>query len=215
MQSADKFDVVIFDWDGTLFNSIEQIVASLLYAADYHQQPITYDEAKNIIGLGLPEAMHQLFPQVPHLHQQISKTYGQHYVAHSDQNSWFEGIPQLLDLLTSQGREIAVATGKSRIGLDRMLKQTNSAHRFTATRTADETRSKPDPLMLNEIVQATSGSISRTVMIGDTSYDLDMAQQIAMPSIGVSYGVHQTDVLQQYQPIYIAHHVQELIKFFA
>ncbi|ENX10522.1 HAD-IA family hydrolase [Acinetobacter courvalinii] len=205
-----KIELVIFDWDGTLFDSVGQIVASLQYAAQQFEQPLTDEAAKSIIGLGLPEVMQILFPQVPHLHQELLQCYADHYVANSKGDVWFNGVAELLMDLKQQGLKLAVATGKSRKGLDRVLAQTNSHALFDITRAASETKSKPDPLMLQEILAEMDVAAERAIMVGDTSYDLEMAQNLNMPRIGVSYGVHSIETLQQYQPLTIAHHVQDL-----
>ncbi|WP_017402461.1 HAD-IA family hydrolase, partial [Acinetobacter sp. TG19627] len=198
---SQNIELVIFDWDGTLFDSVGQIVASLQYAAQQFEQPLTDEAAKSIIGLGLPEVMQILFPQVPHLQQDILQCYADHYVANSKGDAWFSGVAELLADLKQQGLKLAVATGKSRKGLDRVLAQTNSDEIFDITRAASETKSKPDPLMLQEILTELDVAADRAVMVGDTSYDLEMAQNLNMPRIGVSYGVHSIETLQQYQPL--------------
>lgn len=203
-------ELIIFDWDGTLFDSVGQIVASLQYAAQQFEQPLTDEAAKSIIGLGLPEVMQILFPQVPYLHQELLQCYADHYVANSKADVWFNGVAELLMDLKQQGLKLAVATGKSRKGLDRVLAQTNSHALFDITRAASETKSKPDPLMLQEILAEMDVAVERAIMVGDTSYDLEMAQNLSMPRIGVSYGVHSIETLQQYQPLTIAHNVQDL-----
>ncbi|MCH7354991.1 HAD-IA family hydrolase [Acinetobacter sp. NIPH 1958] len=205
-----NIELVIFDWDGTLFDSVGQIVASLQYAAQQFEQPLTDDAAKSIIGLGLPEVMQILFPQVPHLQQDILQCYADHYVANSKGDAWFNGVSELLADLKQQGLKLAVATGKSRKGLDRVLAQTNSHALFDITRAASETKSKPDPLMLQEILAEMGVTADCAVMVGDTSYDLEMARNLNMPRIGVSYGVHSIETLQHYQPLTIAHNVQDL-----
>lgn len=207
---SQNIKLVIFDWDGTLFDSVGQIVASLQYAAQQFQQPLTDEAAKSIIGLGLPEVMQILFPQVPHLQQDILQCYADHYVANSKADAWFRGIAELLADLKQQGIQLAVATGKSRKGLDRVLTQTDSHHIFDITRAASETRSKPDPLMLQEILLETGVPVQCALMVGDSSYDLEMAQNLKMSSIGVSYGVHAVDILQCYQPLTIVDSVQDL-----
>lgn len=206
-------ELIIFDWDGTLFDSVGQIVASLKFAAQQFEQPLTDDAAKSIIGLGLPEVAQVLFPAVPELHTEILKTYGDHYVEHSKGDQWFAGVSEMLNDLNAQNIKLAVATGKSRKGLDRVLGQTNSRDLFTVTRAASETKSKPDPLMLAEILQHTGVQADRAIMVGDTSYDLEMAKNIAMPRVGVSYGVHSVDVLQSFNPLSIAHDVEALHDF--
>lgn len=208
-----KTELVIFDWDGTLYNSVGQIVASLQHAAEQHELPLTDEAAKSIIGLGLPEVMQTLFPEAPELHDSILKSYGDHYIANSTNDAWFDGVAELLHDLKAQGLKLAVATGKNRRGLDRVIAKTQSTHLFDVTRAANETRSKPDPLMLQEILTVTGVSVERAVMIGDSSYDLEMAQRLNMPRIGVGYGVHSIEVLQQFKPLTIAKDVQELHRF--
>ncbi|WP_374990786.1 HAD family hydrolase [Acinetobacter rudis] len=204
------FDLVVFDWDGTLFDSVGQIVRSLHFAAQQYQQPLTDAAAQSIIGLGLPEVMQILFPQVPELHQDILEAYSAHYVANSVNDHWFDGVAEMLHTLQQQEILLAVATGKSRAGLDRVLAKTQSESIFAITRAASETRSKPNPLMLEQILQYTGVAVERAIMVGDSSYDLEMAQRIGMRSVGVSYGVHEMQVLMQYQPQAIVDSVAEL-----
>ncbi|UUS64881.1 MULTISPECIES: HAD-IA family hydrolase [unclassified Acinetobacter] len=211
MNSAVK--LVIFDWDGTLFDSVGQIVASLKFAADQYSQPLTDTDAKSIIGLGLPEVAQRLFPTVPEFHSDILQSYADHYVAHSKGDMWFDGVADMLQELRDAGLQLAVATGKSRKGLDRVLAQTQSHELFCATRAASETKSKPDPLMLAEILAETGLRPDQAIMVGDTSYDLEMALNIQMPRVGVSYGVHTVETLQCFQPLHIAHSVGDLTEF--
>lgn len=205
--------LVIFDWDGTLFDSVGQIVASLQFAAQQFNQPLTDADAKSIIGLGLPEVAQRLFPAVPELHADILQAYSEHYVANSVEDAWFEGVSEMLYALKDQGIKLAVATGKSRKGLDRVLKQTNSLELFHATRAASETRSKPHPLMLEEILAETGIHAHEAIMVGDTSYDLEMALNIVMPSVGVSYGVHTSETLANFNPLSIVNDVSSLHEF--
>lgn len=206
-------ELIIFDWDGTLFDSVGQIVNSLQFAAQQFQQPLTDADAKSIIGLGLPEVAQVLFPTVPELHQDILQCYADHYVEHSKEDQWFDGVSEMLYDLKHQDIQLAVATGKSRRGLDRVLGQTQSRDLFAITRAASETRSKPDPLMLSEILQYTGVDVEQAIMVGDTSYDLEMAKNIAMPRVGVSYGVHTPEVLQKYNPLNIVDDVSTLHQF--
>lgn len=204
--------LVIFDWDGTLMDSVGQIVESLLAAAAQYEIDLSADAAANIIGLGLPEAMAVLFPQHPQLHSEIQAAYAAHYVPRSQQTRLFDGVHGLLERLAQQDILLAVATGKSRAGLDRVLADSGIADYFSVTRCASETRSKPHPQMLQEILAVTGVAAGQAVMVGDTSYDLEMAQRIAMPRIGVSYGVHSADVLQQYQPVAVMGDVAGLVE---
>lgn len=204
--------LVIFDWDGTLMDSVGQIVESLVQAAAQHEIALSTDAAANIIGLGLPEAMAVLFPQHPHLHAQIQAAYTAHYVPRSHQTRLFDGVEALLERLAVQDIQLAVATGKSRAGLDRVLADSGIADYFSVTRCASETRSKPHPQMLQEILSVTGYTADQAVMVGDTSYDLQMAQRIQMPRIGVSYGVHSVDLLQHYQPLAVVDRVSDLLE---
>ena len=206
-------ELIIFHWDGTLLDSVVQIVASLQFAAQQFEQPLTHADAKSIIGLGLPEVAQRLFPTVPELHTDILQSYSDHYVANSKGDAWFAGVSEMLQDLKMQGLQLAVATGKSRKGLDRVLAQTDSTALFSVTRAASETKSKPDPLMLSEILQHTGISADHAIMVGDTSYDLQMAENIQMPRVGVAYGVHSVEVLNQYAPLSIAQDVRELHAF--
>lgn len=211
MQHALK--LVIFDWDGTLFNSVGQIVASLKFAAQQFEQPLTDEAARSIIGLGLPEVAQQLFPQVPHLHAQILQCYSDHYVENASHDVWFNGVTEMLHDLKQRDVLLAVATGKSRKGLNRVLAQTNSTHLFAATRAASETKSKPNPLMLTEILQQTQIDVKNAMMVGDTSYDLHMAQQLNMRRVGVTFGVHDIATLTQFQPVALVDEIQQLHQF--
>lgn len=207
------YKLAIFDWDGTLMDSVAHIVDSMQQAAVMVGEPVpTVAQVRHIIGLGLPEAIALLFPQAgAATREMIRQHYAQHFIAHSAAKSeLFAGAQPLLDQLTQQGYLLAIATGKSRLGLSRVLAQTGLADYFAITRCADETASKPDPLMLRQILAHTNTAADEAVMIGDTSYDLEMAQQLAMPRIGVSYGVHAVDVLQAYQPLAIVDSVYQL-----
>lgn len=204
------FDLVIFDWDGTLFDSVAHIVQSLQWAAQQYQIDLSADAARNVIGLGLPEVMQALFPAHADLHASIQAAYSHHYVASAETQHWFAGVDELLTRLAQHGILLAVATGKNRIGLDRLLTQTQSQQRFIATRCANETRSKPDPLMLTQLLAETGVALERAVMVGDSTYDMQMAQSIGMPRIGVSYGVHSEAELLAYQPLAIVHSVARL-----
>ncbi len=208
--SVDPIQLVIFDWDGTLYNSVGQIVKSLHFAAQQFQQPLTDDAAKSIIGLGLPEVMQVLFPQAPELHQGILESYSRHYAENSADDRWFDGVAELLQDLKQQGVQLAVATGKSRRGLDRVLNHTDSHDLFVTTRAASETKSKPDPCMLEEILAETGIAVEQAVMVGDTSYDLEMARNLGMKSIGVGYGVHPVESLAQFAPLNIVADVAAL-----
>jgi phosphoglycolate phosphatase len=207
------YKLAIFDWDGTLMDSVAHIVDSMQQAAYVVGEPVpSVSEVRHIIGLGLPEAIALLFPKASLVTREaIRQQYAQHFLAHSAAKSeLFAGAEPLLAQLTQQGYLLAIATGKSRIGLNRVLAQTGIGHYFVATRCADETASKPHPLMLQQLLAYTKSAAEESIMIGDTSYDMEMAQKVAMPRLAVSYGVHSVDTLQTYQPIAIVDNLYQL-----
>lgn len=208
----------VFDWDGTLMDSERQIVQCMQLAAhDLGLVVPTSSEVRVIIGLGLPEAILKLFP----LHDRetrdrIRQAYARHFVAEAGGRSeLFPGAMDLLHDLRARGYLLAVATGKSRLGLDRVLNQVGLIDFFDTTRCADETASKPDPRMLNEILVSLSAFPGESVMIGDTSFDLEMAARIGMPSVGVAHGVHDTTVLQRHRPLAIVPDIPGLAQYLA
>ncbi|WP_404413421.1 HAD-IA family hydrolase [Vreelandella aquamarina] len=209
-----RFDLVIFDWDGTLMNSVPKIVACMREATRDAQLPSPTDKAvENIIGLGLPEAVATLFPGISEAQStRLRECYAHHFV-HADNTpmTFFEGVEQHIHGLRERSElKMAVATGKTRKGLARIFEQTRSGDWFHASRTADETRSKPHPQMLSELLEELSLPAERAVMVGDTEYDLAMARALGMPSVGVSYGVHSVERLTTCEPEFIAHSVDSL-----
>lgn len=208
-----KSELLIFDWDGTLMDSVGQIVHCMKLAAEDEKVVVPPDEAiRSIIGLGLPEALAVLFPEHPvEVHERIRARYAHHFVAGAGGRSQlFPGVQAMLDGLLMRGHRLAVATGKSRLGLDRVLKDTGLTNFFHATRCADETVSKPDPRMLHELLRELKVPAQGAVMIGDTTYDLEMAQRASMPRIGVSYGVHSVASLQRFEPLAIVDTIDAL-----
>jgi len=201
-----RYKLIIFDWDGTLMDSLDKIVVCMQAAAKQMQQTIPCEQSvKNIIGLSLLNAVQQLFPQLLLSEQQaLVAAYREQYHLHQDiETPLYPGIKTLLTTLKEQGYLLAVATGKGRNGLDNMLAQSGTADLFSATICADEAHSKPDPLMLDILLQQLQVEASEALMIGDSSYDLAMAEQARMASLGVSYGVHDVQKLTQFSPIMI------------
>jgi len=185
-------------------DSAARIVSSMQSAANSLSLKVPGSEAvRDIIGLSLEHAINILIPGIsPADNQQLSDAYSQHYRYHDQSPTpLYPGVEQSLQSLNSKGYLLAVATGKGRAGIDRVFTQTGLGPLFIASRGADETKSKPDPLMLKQILEQTGVSAQQALMIGDTSYDLEMAQRIAMPSIAVSYGMHALEKLRSYQPI--------------
>jgi len=208
----------IFDWDGTLMDSERQIVHCMQMAAlDLKLVVPTHDEVRCIIGLGLPEAILRVFPgHDKATRDHIRHAYARHFVAEAGGRcEMFPGAMELLQELRAAGYLLAVATGKSRLGLDRVLEQTGLINFFDTTRCADETASKPDPLMLNEILVALSVFPGEAVMIGDTTFDLEMAERISMRRIGVAHGVHSTAALRVHKPVAIVADIPALAECLA
>ncbi|KPQ30251.1 MAG: phosphoglycolate phosphatase [Marinobacter excellens HL-55] len=205
--------VVIFDWDGTLIDSVDHIADSLHQAATDLGYPELEREAyRDIIGLGMIEALERLYPGLSREEiVRIREGYaGYFFQKVTRPQNVFEGMATMLSDLRGAGRGCSVATGKSRRGLEGALTSSGLGVHFDITRCADETRSKPDPLMLEEILSFYGYAPEQAVMIGDTRYDLDMARRIGMPAIGVEWGVHKRDVLEQYDPHAVVSSVDEL-----
>ncbi len=197
-------ELVIFDWDGTLMDS-EQVIVRCMQGAitDMELEPRKDHEVSNIIGLGLLEAAAALYPgSDKNFAHQLADHYRNHYFhVAQGRGDLFPGVVELLNQLKSKGVSIAVATGKSRRGLDLVLKDSGLEGIFDATRCADETRSKPHPQMVLEILEELSIAPGATLMVGDTEYDLEMATRAQVASIGVSYGVHAVERLWRHHPI--------------
>ncbi|MBK1871980.1 MULTISPECIES: HAD family hydrolase [Marinobacter] len=205
--------VVIFDWDGTLVDSVDHIADSLHQAATDLGFPALEREAyRDIIGLGMVEALEKLYPGLSHEEiTSIREGYANYFFRKvTTPQNLFEGMGEVVLNLQQSGRGCSVATGKSRRGLDPALVSSGLGPHFDITRCADETRSKPDPRMLEEILLFYGIKPAEAVMIGDTRYDLEMAQRIGMPSIGVEWGVHKRDVLGGYAPHAIVDTVADL-----
>lgn len=210
-----KYKVIIFDWDGTLMDSIDKIVACVKAAANDCNIPAPTTEAiRFIVGLRLDKSMLQLFPDVsPKKRLALTAAYRQQYTSTNKlETPFYEGIECWLKSLKDAGYLLAVATGKGRDGLNRILDKFAVQDLFTVTYCADETASKPDPLMLNLILKDLGIDTSQALMVGDTSYDLEMANNANIDCLGVSYGVHSEIILNQFNPIAI---VDDLPKEFS
>ena len=197
-----RFELLVFDWDGTLMDSEAHIVTSMQRAMSDAQLPeMARTEIRDIIGLGLREALDRLLPsETEAMHLQLIDRYRYHFFA-DDPCEPFEGAESVLQALSAQGYLMAVATGKGRRGLDRVLQSTGFGQYFVETRCADETCSKPNPQMLREIIEVTGVLPSQTLMIGDTEYDLEMANAARTASLGVDYGVHSRERLLACGPL--------------
>ncbi len=206
------YSLVVFDWDGTLMDSTPAIVAAIQGACRDMDLPVPPDEAAAwVIGLGLADALRAAVPELkPEQWKAFSERYRFHYLTRDPELRLFAGIEGLLTGIAATGASIAVATGKSRLGLDRSLDATGLRPRFDATRTADETHSKPHPAMLLELMDELNVPPARTLMIGDTSHDLNMARSAGVHGLGVSYGAHAVTELEGCEPVGIVHSVAEL-----
>jgi phosphoglycolate phosphatase len=197
-----RIQCIVFDWDGTLMNSEAQIVSCLHAAiADLQLAPMDDDTVKNVIGLGLKEAIDTLVPgRDEHFHQTFVDFYREHWFK-SDSSSLFEGVRETLEALKQQNLLLGVATGKARRGLERVLDETGLQGFFDATRCADEAPSKPHPQMLLELMATLDVTPGQTVMVGDTEYDMEMATNAGAGKIAVSTGVHSEERLQRHSPL--------------
>ena len=209
-----QYELIIFDWDGTLMDSVPRIVSCMQAAAlEAEWGALTAAEVEDIIGLGLPEAIAKLCPGIlPAQAERLRERYAHHFVqADTTPMAFFSGVEaHIARLRGHEQQRLAVATGKSRRGLDRIFTETGSGAWFHASRTADETRSKPHPQMLSELLAALAVPVERAVMVGDTEYDMEMARAMGMDRVGVSYGVHAPERLAMSEPKWIAHSVDEL-----
>ena len=207
-----NFDLIAFDWDGTLFDSTQIIVRSIqLAVADVGGTVPSNEAASYVIGLGLMEALAHAAPDVPQArYPELGKRYRHHYAVHQNDITLFEGVVPLLLELKERGHLLTVATGKSRRGLDEALQAVELKGCFDSSRTADETAGKPHPRMLHELMSEFGVKPERTLMIGDTTHDLQMALNAGCASVGVSYGAHEPSAFEPLKPRVVAHSVQEL-----
>ena len=207
-----RFDLIAFDWDGTLFDSTAIIVRCIQAAVrDVGGTVPTDKEAAYVIGMGLMQALAHAAPDVPpEKYTELGNRYRFHYIQHQDDLSLFDGVLPLLNDLRERGHLLAVATGKSRRGLDEALHSVDLRGVFDGSRTADQTAGKPHPLMLQELMAEFDVAPERLLMIGDTTHDLQMAVNAGCASVGVSYGAHEPDAFHALQPLAVAPSVREL-----
>jgi phosphoglycolate phosphatase len=199
---ANKIKLIVFDWDGTLMDSEAQIVACLHKAiADLGLEPMDDETVKNVIGLGLREAIDTLVPGRDERFHQAFVDYYRKYWFQSEASVLFEGVREVLDTLKQQNLLLGVATGKARRGLERVLGETGLASCFQATRCADEAPSKPHPQMLQDIMASLDVLPKETLMVGDTEYDMEMATNAGAAKIAVRTGVHSEERLNRHAPL--------------
>jgi phosphoglycolate phosphatase len=207
-----QFDLIVFDWDGTLMDSTSAIVKCIQAAARDLGLPVPPDSAAaHVIGLGLQEAMQTAMPNIdPVFYPRMVERYRYHYLSRDHEMELFPGVLDMLRDLKQQAYFLAVATGKSRVGLNRSMNAFKLLSTFDATRCADETFSKPHPAMLQELTRELGQDMRRTVMIGDTSHDLLMASNAGAAGVAVEYGAHPPEHLASCQPLYSAGTVGQL-----
>lgn len=209
----DRFDLIIFDWDGTLINSIDWIVHCLQKAAlTCKLEAPSEQDAKNVIGLSLKKALSRLFPETGQETQQLlTASYRKHYLSKPIKpDDLFDGVYDMLVHLKDAGFQLAVATGKTRSGLDNALVATGTKNLFSFTRCADEAASKPSPLMIHQIIQQLGAVNERTVMVGDSIHDMQMAANADISSVAVSSGTHSPKALHQFNPLLCLNHITEI-----
>lgn len=209
----DRFSLLVFDWDGTLMDSQERIVACIEAAAEDLGAEVRDRRAiSNIIGLGLRQAVDTLYPgSSTTFHAALAERYRHHYLyANNTPTPMFRGAREMLESLRDRGYALAVATGKSRAGLDQVLHETKCEALFDVTRCADETRSKPHPQMLHEIMQETEVQPNQTLMIGDTDYDIQMAHSAGAAALAVCYGAQERGRLLRSRPLDCAESIDGL-----
>lgn len=211
----NDYKLVIFDWDGTLMDSISRIVSSIQAAAKYCQQDIpTVRQVKDTIGLSLPKVFETLFPIASEEKLTVLREQYKHQYLECNTTPalLFNDTLPLLKALSASDKLLAVATGKAREGLDRVLGETQTTDYFHASRCADETLSKPEPQMLLSLLSELNILPKQAIMIGDSSFDLEMAQAAGVDSIGITLGVHDRAVLKRYQPVSIVDSLAEVQK---
>lgn len=205
--------LIVFDWDGTLMDSVDHIVSSLQTAiTELNLEPKSDNEIKNIIGLGLKEAFKALYPQADTSELiELTASYRKRFFQQQKSPSeLFPGVCELIERLLQQNYLLAIATGKGRHGLDKVLKETGFEQYFPITRCADESHSKPHPQMMFDIIRYYDVDPAETIMVGDTEYDLQMANNASANSVGVTYGVHEKQRLLDCKPLALVNNVNEL-----
>jgi len=212
-----RFDLIIFDWDGTLINSIDWIVHCIQNAAARFDCPVPETQAaKDIIGLSIENAMQKLFPDADATTRQLmTSDYGQRFGSRQiTRDDLFPGVYDMLQQFREDGYRLAIATGKKATGLANAIDATGVGDLFCTTRSSDQTASKPDPLMIDEIIKELNVNRQRTLMVGDSAHDLQMAINAGVSSIGVTCGANSAETLQQYKPLMCLNYPTDLLEYF-
>jgi len=210
-----SYDLVVFDWDGTLLDSTAAIVRAIQAASvDVGAKKPSDERARYVIGMGLRDALMHAVPDLPESrYDDLVDAYRKHYLSGDHELTLFSGVEPLLQALQEENRWVAVATGKSRLGLDRALGHSGLGKYFDTTRTADETRGKPHPQMLQEIMDQFAVAPERTLMIGDTTHDLLMAQNAGAKGLGITHGAHAIKDLLACNPVGLVDSIPDLVNW--
>ena len=211
------YRLIVFDWDGTLMDSTAGITVAIQEAARDMGLPVPAREAaSHVIGLGLKDSLRSAVPSLPEAkYREFAEAYRRHFNAQLEMMALFPGVPELLEELRAAELQLAVATGKSRRGLDDALQATGLAGYFTATRCADETQPKPHPAMLLELMDELRFGAQDLLMVGDTSHDLGMARGAGVDAVAVGYGAHPPETLRAWAPRACVHSIEELRQWLA
>ena len=212
---ARRFELIVFDWDGTLLDSAGAIVACMQAAARDVGVPVPDDErASHVIGLGLDDALTHAVPGLQRdQYAQFVERYRVHFLARDARLPLFPGTREMLSALRDRGHTLAIATGKSRAGLARALTTVELVDVFAATRCADQCEPKPHPAMLHELMEELDAGPGSTLMIGDTSHDLQMAAAAGVPAVAVAYGAHPREALHALTPLALVESMEELTRW--
>jgi phosphoglycolate phosphatase len=209
---ARRFDLIVFDWDGTLFDSTGLIVQCIQQACRDLGAPVPdVARAAYVIGLGLVDALRHAVPDLPLVrYPELGLRYRHHYLARQHEVVLFDGTRAMLDALRARQHWLAVATGKTRLGLNAALGSAGLQEMFDATRTADETAPKPNPLMLRELMHEFGVARERTLMVGDTTHDLQLAANAGVAAVAVGFGAHPHEDFAAHAPLFVAHSTRAL-----
>ncbi len=211
-----RYDLIVFDWDGTVMDSTEVIAGSIQAACrDLGLQVPDDQTARHVIGLGLDQALRHAVPELTEaMRPKLVERYRHHFLAQDQAIPLFEGARETIVELHEAGYRLGVATGKSSNGLERALEATGLKEYFHATRTADRTLSKPDPAMLLELMDELGASSGRTLMVGDTTHDVQMAQNASVDAVAIGHGAHPPEQLLELKPLALVDDFAELNTWF-
>jgi len=211
-----RYDLIVFDWDGTVMDSTAVISGSIQAACRDLGLTVPDDEtARHVIGLGLDQALRYAVPDMPEaMRSDLVERYRHHFLAQDENIPLFEGAKETIAELHAAGYWLGVATGKSKMGLSRAMESSRMKSFFHATRTADQTHSKPDPAMLFELMEELGVSAGRTLMVGDTTHDLQMAQNAKVDVVAMSHGAHPPEQLQDLNPLALVGDFEQLRSWF-